>query len=40
MITPLDAAEWLLYVSQALVARLRADTLGKARTAHILTPPR
>lgn len=38
MITPLDTVEWLWYASEALVARLRVDTLRKAKTIYFSTP--
>lgn len=38
MMTPIDAVEWLLYTSDALVARMRVDTRRLATTLHLRTP--
>lgn len=35
MITPLDMVEWLFYTSEALVARLRVDTLRVAKVLQV-----
>lgn len=38
MMTPLDMVEWLLYTSDALVARVCVDTLRVAKVLQVRNP--